>query len=84
MNQVEYQPNFHSYPSNMDHDHRLIGRPFGFGRPFGYRPWIGRPFGYGAPLLGGFLGGLAAGSLLRPYPYPYPIYPIYPYGGFYW
>ncbi|MGG0719453.1 hypothetical protein ABE096_17995 [Robertmurraya massiliosenegalensis] len=63
---------------NMIHmsnqDLRIIRRPFGFGfRPFG--------FGYGFPL--GFLGGLAAGALIRP-PY-YPYYPPYPYyGGFYY
>jgi hypothetical protein len=59
-------------------DSRIFRRPFGFGfRPFG--------FGFGLPLLGGFLGGLAAGSLLRPplyYP-PFPPYP-YPFYGGYW
>ncbi|BAT48775.1 MULTISPECIES: hypothetical protein [Bacillus] len=58
-----------------------FGRPgFGFGRPgFGY----GRPGFFGPPFLGGFAGGLLAGSLLAPgygygYPYP-PPYGPYPY-----
>lgn len=61
---------------NMHRDQRFFGRPFGFGfRPFG--------FGLGFPFLGGFLGGLAAGALIRPPIYPY--YPPYPfYGGYYW
>jgi hypothetical protein len=50
---------------------------FGFGRPgFGFGR---RRFGFGFPL--GFLGGLALGSVIRPYPYypyPYPYYPPYP------
>jgi len=71
-------------------DERIFGRP---GRPFGYgRPIGRRPFGYGG--LGfpaGFAGGLLTGALLTPgygygyggYPYPYP-YPPYPYyGGYY-
>ncbi|MFJ5963293.1 spore coat protein [Bacillus sp. NPDC093026] len=58
-----------------------FGRPgFGFGGPgFGF----GRPGFFGSPFLGGFTGGLLAGSLLTPgfgygYPYP-PPYPPYPY-----
>lgn len=43
-------------------------RPFGFGRPgFGFgRPGFGygRPGFFGPPFLGGFAGGLLAGSLL--------------------
>lgn len=46
-------------------------RPFGFGGGFGFG---------GFPL--GFLGGLAAGTLIRP-PY-YPPYPYYLYGGFFY
>lgn len=82
MNQMHYPVEVHDQFGHTDH--RLIGRPYGFGRPFGFRPGFGRPygFGFGAPLLGGFLGGLALGSLARPYPYPY--YPVYPYGGYYW
>ncbi|EIL85409.1 hypothetical protein BAME_14320 [Bacillus sp. M 2-6] len=59
-----------------------FGRPgFGFGRPgFGY----GRPGFFGPPFLGGFAGGLLAGSLLAPgygygYPYPPPSPPYGPY-----
>lgn len=55
-------------------------------RPYGYddRQFFGL---WGLPL--GFLGGLAAGSLIRPPYYPYPPYPYYYqaypyYGGFYW
>lgn len=61
-------------------------RPFGFGRPgFGFgRPGFGygRPGFFGPPFLGGFAGGLLAGSLLAPgygYGYPYPPYGPYPY-----
>lgn len=61
---------------------RPYGRP-GFG--FGYGGFGRRPFGFGAgPFLGGFVGGLAAGALLRPpygfggYPGYYPYYPPYP------
>jgi len=60
-------------------------RPFGYHRPFGYGFGYGRrPFG--VPFLGGFLGGLAAGALFNPYPYPYGRYPFYgyPYYGGYW
>jgi hypothetical protein len=60
---------------NSQNDMR-IGRPgFGYGG-FGRRRF---GFGFGFPL--GFLGGLALGSVVRPYPYypaPYPYYP-YPY-----
>lgn len=59
---------------NMIHpqqDLRIRRRPFGF-RPYG--------FGFGFPL--GFLGGLAAGALIRPPFYPY--YPPYPYYGGFW
>lgn len=67
-----------------------FGRPgFGFGRPgFGFgRPGFGfgRPGFFGPPFLGGFAGGLLAGSLLAPgygYGYPYPPYP--PYGPYPW
>ncbi|WP_395894618.1 spore coat protein [Bacillus safensis subsp. safensis] len=51
-------------------------RPFGFGRP-GF---------FGPPFLGGFAGGLLAGSLLAPgygYGYPYPP-PYPPYGPYPW
>ncbi|KRG14242.1 hypothetical protein [Lederbergia galactosidilytica] len=80
MNHLQYPVEYHDYFSNADD--RLIGRPFGFGRPYGFRPGFGRPFGFGAPFLGGFIGGLALGSLAQPYAYPY--YPVYPYGGYYW
>ncbi|WP_449622940.1 hypothetical protein [Robertmurraya sp. Marseille-Q9965] len=54
------------------YDMRIGRRPFGgpFGRPFG------RPFGFGFGGFGfplGFIGGLAAGSLIRP-----PFYSPYP------
>lgn len=68
-----YQVPNRSYMPNQDL--RIIRRPFGFGfRPFG--------FGFGLPL--GFLGGLAAGALIRPpfYPY-YPPFPFYGGGFFY-
>jgi hypothetical protein len=58
----------------------MIRRPYGYGRrPFGFGYG-----GFGFPL--GFLGGLAAGTLIRPPYYPYyPPYPVYPYyGGFYY
>ena len=55
-------------------DERFIGRPFGFGRPFGY--------GFGGPFLGGLAGGLVAGSLLSPYGFGGYGYGGYPYGGF--
>lgn len=63
-------------PINMN-DQRIRPGFGGFGRPgFGFgRRRFG--FGFGFPL--GFLGGLALGSVVRPYPYyPYPPYPYYP------
>ncbi|MGX6443034.1 hypothetical protein ACWM35_07345 [Neobacillus sp. K501] len=62
------------------HDMRI--RPgFGFG---GFGGFGRRRFGFGFPL--GFLGGLALGAAVRPYPfYPYPYpYPYYPYPYFPW
>lgn len=66
----------------------LLQRQYGYRRPYGYgrRPFgPGVGFGLGFPLA--FLGGLAAGSLIRPPYYPYPPVPYpYPYGyggGFY-
>ena len=63
-----------------------FGRP-GFGRPPFGRPGFGRPFG---PPFGTlpFLGGLIAGTLLRPpvvtpvppfQVYPVPVYPPFPF-----
>lgn len=62
------------------HDMRI--RPgFGFGG-FGRRRFGFGFGGFGFPL--GFLGGLALGSVVRPYPYyPYP-YPYYPYPYYPW
>ncbi|MED1749297.1 spore coat protein [Bacillus zhangzhouensis] len=74
--------NYFETPPFIQEDMR---RPFGFGRPgFGFgRPGFGygRPGFFGPPFLGGFAGGLLAGSLLAPgygYPYP-PPYGPYPY-----
>jgi len=86
---------FNSYQNNQN---RFVGPGFGrpgfgrpgFGRPPFGRPGFGRPFG---PTFGAlpFLGGLIAGTLLRPpvvtpvppippFPvYPIPIYPSFPF-----
>lgn len=61
---------------NISQNNLRQRRPFGF-RPFGFRPY---GFGFGFPL--GFLGGLAAGALIRPPFYPY--YPPFPYYGGFW
>lgn len=51
-------------------------RPYGFG----FGGFGRRPFGFGGPFLGGFVGGLAAGALLRPPGFGFfPVYrPFYP------
>lgn len=71
--------NYFDAPPFIQEDMR---RPFGFGfgRPgFGF----GRPGFFGHPFLGGFAGGLLAGSLLAPgFGYPYPPFP--PYGPYPW
>ncbi|MCM3025437.1 spore coat protein [Bacillus safensis] len=92
--------NYFDTPPVIEEDMRRpfgFGRPgFGFGRPgFGFGPpgfgfgrpgfGFGRPGFFGPPFLGGFAGGLLAGSLLAPgygYGYPYPPYP--PYGPYPW
>lgn len=62
---------------NVWDDLRIPRRPWGWGgRPWG---WGFRPYGFGFPFLGGFLGGLTAGALLRP-----PFYSPYPFYGGYW
>ncbi|UYO37024.1 spore coat protein [Bacillus zhangzhouensis] len=72
--------NYFDAPPFIQEDMR---RPFGFGfgRPgFGF----GRPGFFGPPFLGGFAGGLLAGSLIAPgfgYGYPYPP-PYVPFGPF--
>ncbi|UII57111.1 hypothetical protein LS684_06630 [Cytobacillus spongiae] len=54
-------------------------------RVFVGRPGFRRPF-FGFPFLGGFVGGLATGAIIRPRPpyyyYPPYPYPYYPYGGY--
>lgn len=64
---------------HMPQNDLRVRRPFGF-RPYGFGV---RPFGFGFGFPLGFLGGLAAGALIRPPFYPY--YPPYPfYGGGFW
>ncbi len=68
----------------FEEDERIIGRPFGFWRPFWGRPFWGRPFGFGygfgSPFLGGVLGGVLGSALIGPYGYGYGYgYPFYPY-----
>lgn len=77
----------YGYPMYPTMDEGVVASPYDMRRqPFG---WYGRrPFFFGPrpgfPFLGGFLGGLAAGALLRPpFGYPYPYYPYSPYG-YYW
>lgn len=49
------------------------------------RLFFGAPFLFGAPLVGGFLGGLAGGFVGSSFnrPRPYPFYPPYPYPPYY-
>lgn len=68
----------------FERDERIIGRSFGFRRPWGFsRPWgygFGRPFGFGlSPFLGGLAGGLLGSALFAPYGYGYG-FPGYGYG----
>lgn len=62
-------------------DERLFVQPFVYRRPIYRRPFGYGYGGFGFPFLGGFLGGLAVGSLARPWGYGYP-YGGYPYGGY--